>query len=178
MIGIFEVVLRNSIDKYFIALKGNEWLRNAVQPGGYLESKLGCEVSCYSVLESIKKLGSKYSHNQLISTLPLGFWTYQFAPKQYYAAGNTLLEIFPNRTIGTNQKKIFQLLIRINEIRNRIAHYEPICFNGYEISTEVAKSQYEIITDLLYWMGYNPRQLLYGIDKVQKVIKRIDSIMQ
>src|SRR5260221_13531250 len=35
--GVFEVILRNSIDRHMIALKGNKWLEDAVAPGGYLD---------------------------------------------------------------------------------------------------------------------------------------------
>ena len=37
LIGVFEVILRNSIDRYFVLGKGSYWLEDAVQPGGYLD---------------------------------------------------------------------------------------------------------------------------------------------
>ncbi len=49
LIGVFEVILRNSIDRYFTAIKGTDWLEKAVQPGGYLDISAGCEDSFHIV---------------------------------------------------------------------------------------------------------------------------------
>src|SRR5262245_36821208 len=103
VIGVFEVILRNSIDRHFLEKKGNNWLVNAVQPDGYLTGKVGCEYSYQAICDGIDKLGRNYIHDKLITTLSFGFWTYQFATKQYAAAGNTLLEIFECRPFGTKQ---------------------------------------------------------------------------
>jgi hypothetical protein len=77
-IGMFEVILRNSIDRHFTSIKGACWLEDAVQPGGYLEVNDGCEDSFHGVQEAIQKLGPAYSHEALISKQTFGFWTYLF----------------------------------------------------------------------------------------------------
>jgi hypothetical protein len=47
-----------------------------------------------------------------------------------FAKGNkTLLKIFPNREKGVNQSFIHKELNDIRKFRNKIAHYEAICFN-------------------------------------------------
>jgi hypothetical protein len=178
LIGMFEIILRNSIDRHFIALKGSSWLENAVQPDGYLDVSEGCEDSFHVVQEALQKLGIEYTHDGLISKLSFGFWTYQFAKKQYAAAGNSLLQIFPNRPFGTKQKEVFQNLIRINDIRNRIAHYEPICFDKDTgaISTALVLNRYKLILELLYWLGCNVKRILYGIDGVPKAIAIVNTI--
>lgn len=119
-----------------------------------------------------------YTHDNLIAKLPLGFWVYQFASKDYSAAGNTQLEIPPNRPFRTNQGAVVKMLHKLNHIRNRIAHYEPICFDkdiGL-ISVSYTKYRYDIIKDLLYWMGGPPEIRLYCIDGVQKALHTISSI--
>jgi hypothetical protein len=128
VIGVFEVILRNSIDRYMISVKGPMWLEDAVSDGGYFDINPGCEDSFHAVQEAIHGLGSQYTHDRLIAKLTLGFWRYQFAAKEYAASGSSLLNIFINRPFGTKQKDILKKLVRINEIRNRIAHHEPICF--------------------------------------------------
>src|SRR6266480_1692203 len=57
IIGVFEIILRNSIDRHFISKKGHTWLSDAVQPGGYLDMVSGCEDSYHSIQEGIYKLG-------------------------------------------------------------------------------------------------------------------------
>jgi hypothetical protein len=79
VIGIFEVVLRNSIHRHYTNKKGNEWLANAVQPGRYLEAAPECINSYNNVQDTIQKLGRDYTHENLIAKLPFGFWVYQYA---------------------------------------------------------------------------------------------------
>jgi len=178
VIGLFEVILRNSIDRHFILHKGPLWLEEAVMYNGYLDMSPGCEDSFHTVQEAIHKLGLEYTHDRLIAKLTFGFWTYQFSKKEFAVAGSTLLQIFPNRPHGIRQKDIFKNLIRINDTRNRIAHYEPICFNKLTgtISSIPIQRRYELIVAMLVWLGCNPPKILYGIDGVQKVAHEINSI--
>jgi hypothetical protein len=177
VVGQFEVVLRNSIDRHYRSIHGEDWLADAVQPGGFLDNP-GCEDAYHSVQEGIYSLKEKYSQDTMVARLTFGFWTYQFSPRVFAAGGNTLLRIFPDRPFGTNQKKVFQELIRVNEIRNRIAHHEPICFDKktVSISTIYAAKRYYLIIELLKWLGADPKKMLYGIDGVQKAMAFVDSI--
>jgi hypothetical protein len=73
-----------------------------------------------------------------------------------------------------NQRKALR---KINILRNRIAHHEPICFDEFgKISTAMVVKRYALIKDLLQWIGCNPRELLYGIDNVQKEINYINRL--
>jgi hypothetical protein len=176
VIGVFEIVLRNSIDRHMTNKLGPEWLADSVQPGGYLETTSGCEVSYHGVQEAIHNLGAKYTHDKLIAQLTFGFWVYQFTNKQYSASGNTLLEIFITRPFGTRQKDIYQNLVKINDLRNRIAHHEPICFDGDNISISKVSKRYNTIIMLLRWLGCNPKRLLYGINSVPARLQIISNI--
>ena len=53
VIGLFEVVLRNLIDRHFIGIKGETWLEDAVAEGGYLNIP-ECENAFHCVHEAIK----------------------------------------------------------------------------------------------------------------------------
>ncbi|HWJ27338.1 MAG TPA: hypothetical protein VNS32_12405 [Flavisolibacter sp.] len=174
---MFEIILRNSIDRHFVSLKGDLWLEDAVQQGGYLDVSSGCEDSFHSVQEAIHKLGLDYTHDRLIAKLTFGFWTYQFSKKEFAASGSTLLQIFPNRPFGTRQKDVFKDLIRINDTRNRIAHYEPLCFEKETgmISIAAIQKRYNLIIEMLEWLGCSPQKILFGIDDVQKAIDEINS---
>jgi hypothetical protein len=178
VIGMFEVVFRNTIDRHFLASKGGLWLENAVAPGGYLEITPGCEDSFRCVQEAIHKLGLRYTHDRLIAKLTLGFWTYQFSKKEFAASGSTLLEIFPKRPFGISQKVVFQHLIRINDTRNRIAHYEPICFDHENISTERTVKRYQLIKEMLDWLGCNSQNILSGINNIKDTVEEIEQIVQ
>ena len=178
VIGLFEIILRNSIDRHFIPIKGPLWLEEAVMPNGYLDISPGCEVAFHSVHEAIHHLGSEYTHDGLISRLTLGFWAYQFSRTEFAASGSTLLQIFPNRPHGMPQKEMFKNLVRINDTRNKIAHYEPICFDKSTgmVSSSPIQRRYDLIKEMLFWLGYNPNKILYGIDSVQNVIQELGDI--
>lgn len=178
VIGVFEVILRNSIDRHFGSAKGATWLSDSVQDGGYLACSAGCEDAYHSIQEAIHKLGVQFTHDRLIAKLSFGFWTYLFATKEFAASGSTLLEIFPNRPFNTRQKDIFKSLLKINDIRNRIAHYEPICFDKDSgcISSSLVSKRYTLIKELLYWLGCTPEKILFGVDTVQGGILIINNI--
>ena len=159
-----------------IAQQGEEWLENAVAPGGYFDISPGCEVTYHSIQEAIHKLGIRYTHEELITKFTFGFWAYLFSAKEFAAAGSSLLGTFPNRPVGTKQKTIFQNLIKINDLRNRIAHHEPICFEKDTISTNRAEKKYQLMLELLRWLGCNPQQILSGIDMVHNSLSTILTI--
>lgn len=178
VIGIFEVALRNAIDRHFLAIKGQDWLTNAAEDGvGYLDST-GCENSFHNVHEAINRLGQAYTHDALIASLTFGFWTYQFSKFEFPASGNTLLSIFKNRPFRTKQKDIFKHLMQINILRNRIAHHEPICFDAKycTISTAMVTKRYDLMRDLIFWLGHNPTELLFGVDNVMKEIQSVNRL--
>ena len=181
VLGMFEIVLRNKIDAHykaqFPAKPGtNEWLLGATLPGGFLTNQ-GCHNSSIKINQSYINLGIHYSHDRLIASLSLGFWKYLFKGNQFMAGGNTLLKIFPNKPPHTNQSIVFTELNRINELRNRVAHHEPICFDsGNAISTNYVRAHYQEIVDLLSWMNINVLQLFIAIDGVIKESDFIDKI--
>lgn len=173
IIGMFEVILRNSIDRHFKSILGPNWLEHAVNPNGFLDTT-GCEDSFHNIQDGIHRLGLAYTHDGLISRLTFGFWAYQFSKNVYAAAGNTLLQIFSNKPHGLHQKEVFKNLVGINETRNRIAHYEPICFDkSGNISSFPMQGRYDLIIEMLGWLGCPQRKILYGIDGVQNAIDEI-----
>jgi hypothetical protein len=172
---LFEVALRNAIDTHYRGKFGNNWLYDAIQPStGYLHA-VGCEKSLNSVENVIANLGVYYTHDKAIAELTFGFWTYQFASKEFAAAGSTLLSILPARPFGTNHTKVFKKLTSINKIRNRIAHHEPICFGTpLSISSAYSTQKYEQIKEILHWMGTDTKAFLYGIDGFQQEKQHIE----
>ena len=181
VLSYFEVVLRNRIDLHyrirFVQSAGKpDWLLAAARPGGFF-AKNGCLSSSEKILEASARLGAKYTHDRLVAELSFGFWRFMFAGKQYQAAGNTLLAIFPYLPPRQNQTFIYQKLKRINSIRNRIAHHEPICFGGANaISASYARSHFQEITDILGYMNIDSRQLFQGFNSLLNEANYIDNI--
>lgn len=182
IISCFEVALRNAIDAHYVTNLGVDWLRNAAAPGGIFDNA-NCATSQLNINNSVTDLGAHYTHNKLVAELGFGFWRYMFAPHQFTACGQSLLAIFPSKPHSSpimqyNAKLIFSDLAKINRIRNRIAHHEPICFQLHVAvkDTTYARQNYALIKQLFQWMNINEAALLYGLDHVDDVCDKIDAL--
>jgi len=182
IISCFEVALRNSIDSHYTRIHGDEWLKESVESNGMFENRK-CVKTANIINRALRKLDNEYAHSKLIAEMDFGFWRYLFSRPQFYAGGQSLLGIFPAKptttpTIQYNHKYVFNELERINKIRNRIAHHEPVCFKlgNPIIDTTYAKQKYRLIKDLFSWMQIDESALLYGIDHVNKIVQKIDDI--
>ena len=70
---------------------------------------------------------------------------------------------------------MFAALDSVNNLRNRIAHHEPVCFNKTTgaIDTSYALTMYARIMTLFQWMGIDSGSLLFGLDHVGQVCNKI-----
>lgn len=185
IISCFEVALRNFIDKRLTDSLGADWLRDSCIGDGVFNNEL-CRRTCRIINKAYRKRLSlnDYSHEQLLSDMEFGVWKYMFASNEYRCTGRVLLSIFRNRPTSTpevqyNNTYVFNELHKINAIRNRIAHHEPICFQAHSdmISTSYINNVYNSIKTLFYWLDIDSAKLLYGLDHVLKVCQKIDSLI-
>jgi hypothetical protein len=179
VISCFEVALRNRIDQHYSGKIGSDWLRDAALPGGMFNNRR-CGKTPYIISESIRKM-SIYSHPKLIAGLDFGFWRYTFARHQFYAGGQTLLAIFPGKPVSSSSIRydhtyVFSELEKINSLRNRLAHHEPVCFlpGGHIKDTNLSMHHYVLIRQFFQWMQIDESALLYGIDHIAAVMNKIE----
>lgn len=182
VIGCFEVTLRNAIDKHYTNTLENNWLRTAAEPGGIFDNNY-TRLTQTNINAAIIKLNHTYTHFKLVAELGFGFWRYMFAHQQFRLGGNTLLNIFPAKPTSTpaiqyNHTFVFNELAKVNNIRNRIAHHEPICFiPGQPIKdTNYTRQHYGVIRQLFHWMNIDESALLYGLDHISDVCNEIDNL--
>lgn len=181
IISCFEVALRNAIDRTLTNNVGCEWLRDSAQVGGMFDNRQ-CYKTCSIIRHAYNKRvrDNNYCHEQLLSDMEFGVWKYMFAPNEYRFSGRCLLSIFPYKPTSTattqyNNRYIFNELDKINTLRNRIAHHEPVCFgqNSATIDTTYIMQQYTRIQTLFRWMGIDAHDLLYGLDHISRVCQEI-----
>ncbi len=182
IISCFEVALRNNINRVFTSHHGLNWLFDSAQAGGCFD-RHNCRITQNIIIKSIQQQGVIYSHDKLIASLDFGFWRYLFAQPQFHAGGQILLRVFPSKPLSTpaiqyNHSYIFNELAKINEIRNRIAHHEPICFiPGVPVkNTTYIRRNYNLILQLFQWMNIDEKTLLYGLDHVDDICNEIDNL--
>jgi hypothetical protein len=167
-LSLFEVTLRNEIDAHYQKKFGSDWLVTQSALNGFLTT-VGCETSLNSVKAAINAIINDtrrpFSHNEVVTKLNFGFWCYLFGAKEFPAGGNTLLQIFPRKITGQNQRDVFMKLKYINNMRNRIAHHEPICFNKNKLllSSRYAINDFALIVELLLWMNYDTNLMFQDI---------------
>ncbi len=182
VISCFEIALRNAINNHFLGIIGNDWLRHGASPGGFFDNSK-CKITALTIQETVFNLGGSYTHNKLVAELGFGFWRYMIAPNQFNATGRNLLKIFPGKPKSSsffqyNNTHIFNQLAKINGLRNRIAHHEPICFirNKPVKNTQYARKHYRLIKELFQWMQIDDSSLLYGLDHINSVCDQIDKL--
>jgi hypothetical protein len=182
VISCMEISLRNAIDQVYLTPHGNDWLRLSVAPGGMFTPAQN-QGTKRVLDQAIRRLGARCTHPKLIAELDFGFWRYLFAQPQFRSGGQHLLHAFPAKPTSTpalqyNNTYIFNQLGLINELRNRIAHHEPICFvpGTTTKSTTYARQHYGLIMQLFQWMSINGPELLYGLDHIQDVCNDIDAL--
>lgn len=184
IIGYFEVALRNAIDRQLTANLGREWLKNSVMANGIFTNPILAKTQSI-ILFAYNKLQRNvaYTHTKLLAEMEFGIWKYMFSPLQYRMTGRNLLQIFPNRPRSSAQAQynpsyIFNELDKINTLRNRIAHHEPICFpvQSNVIYTDYILNEYQKMMVLLQWMGIDNHKYLFGLDHVQRVCAKIDRL--
>ena len=182
IISCFEVALRNVINKYCTLKFGNDWLRDGAKKGGIFDINK-CKFTVNSINETVKKLDTKYTNYKLVAELGFGFWRYLFADNQYKACDKILMQIFPSKPkssvqVQYNNKFVFKQLAVLNDLRNRIAHHEPICFKqGQPVrKTILIRKYYKLIKQYFQWMSIDESALLYGLDHITKICDKINNL--
>lgn len=184
IISCFEVSLRNAINVILINRFGNDWLKDSIMPNGIFTIR-NTHKTYDIILYAYQKLvhEQSYTHTKLLAEMEFGIWKYMFSPVQFNQTGRVLLRAFPNKERSTaevqyNHSYFFNELDKINTMRNRIAHHEPVCFYLQDavINTTHVLGIYSKMQRLFAWMGIDSRALLYGLDHVQQVCKKINEL--
>lgn len=181
MISCFEVSLRNKIDKEMRLNFGNDWLRDFILPGGRFDTDPRVDGTRKIIKKAYEGLirGHHYTHSKLLAEMEFGVWKFMFNNVQYRLANRCLLRVFPHKPVSTalyqyDNTFVFGELDVINQMRNRIAHHEPICFgNPVCIDTQSVLDCYARMMRLFQWMGIDANALLYGLDHVGAVSGKI-----
>ena len=180
IIGVFEVVLRNEIDKIFSNYFNDEdWIINQqtsfmIDPSlSYIDNQTGKIVNNRFILNSVKtvteklnKKGIKITSNKVLSEQSLSFWTEMFEKNYYKVLKGKPIQIFKFLPSKVNRVEVLNILNQIRKFRNRINHNEPICFYKNTVNLQLPLHIYESIIQLLNWINPETHILLNDIDEV------------
>jgi len=173
-LNLFEVMLRNAVNEHYTAYySDSDWIVNQADAGKLLEYNMD---EIWQTEAGYRRRGI-YNNDKMVASLTMGFWTKLFSKKRYKRGGKTLLQIFPNKQKGKNQADVYKDLTHIREFRNRIAHHEPICFDGNgNINTAFARKHYELICQYIGYFGQDPDDVISWAEKPDRFLDAIDKM--
>lgn len=126
LLNLTEVILRNRIALALSAIYGVNWAWDS----GF-QKMLPQFNSSFCPSREITTLSHKYRHNRatgkLIADCKFAFWQH-FLTKRYQKSiwNKHLHRSFPHLTAVQNRDTLWKQIETIRELRNRIAHHEPI----------------------------------------------------
>lgn len=119
---MLEIVLRNRIHAVMTEVHGPEWFLDATLVSLDKQRK-----QVASALEGLSRDGKDGAPGRVVASLTFGFWTAMLSSRyedqwQQYLRGIAQKE----NGKGLRRKEMSSPLFTIREIRNRVAHHEPI----------------------------------------------------
>ena len=163
----FEVGLRNGLDRALGGLFGTNWL--LTQPVGlYLSA--GSVDKIEQTKDDFQRIkGRPATHNDVLANMSFGFWAGFFhkrhAPALWNRPKKTYPALFPNLPPAQwNWQRIRGKVFEAKELRNRIAHHEPI-WNGNPSALSVHQSCVEMVQA----MSREAAQELAKIDRFPEI---------
>jgi hypothetical protein len=172
LLSLFEIALRNAINEHYKKhFSDSAWLINQTQKDFFPPDNKRVENEYRKLVNE-----RKYSPDKLIAALTFGVWTEMFSSHCFAKGNQTLLKIFPNRQKGINQKAIQKELKEIAKFRNKIAHYEPICFDiDGKISTVYVQNVLEKILKYFAFLGVH-ESVLCKFNKTKNNIEKLKQL--
>ena len=128
-IQILEIILRNRLNHELKIL--NNKRRNWTKENWYETIEGELSKKSKDMLKNAMSKSKGGSEGDLIANITFGFWVY-LLDAQHSDNKNPLAfwqyiehKVFPDKK-NKNLKEIFNILKRVNKVRNRLYHYEPI----------------------------------------------------
>lgn len=173
ILSLFEVSLRNAINKHYKEYFNDEnWLINQERINFFHPERK------FVLPEYNKLVADKvYTPDKLMSVLTFGIWTDMFSSYCFAKGNQTLLKIFPNRQKGINQKQIHKNIKEIKNLRNKIAHHEPICLDKNNVSTDYAESILAKTLTLFEFLGVS-ENVLCKFNNTENNLKKLKDFQE
>lgn len=171
----FEILLRNNINQLICEQFDNNWtLEIPVKIRLSLQDKAKInEIK----LQVLREKGRKATHADIVSRLSFGFWCALFHKRLdpvIWHRKHAIRAIFPNlKREYQTRKYIERRILRIKNIRNRIAHHERIWDDSGDKYQLYAA--YKDCRDLIFAMSRESIVLLDQVDRFPKIFKQVTS---
>jgi abortive infection bacteriophage resistance protein len=136
-----EVSLRNSINRELCVKYGAEWYKNT-KPVLFLDNQADRLVEAMKDFDKSRPI----TVSDVVASVSFGFWTDILHFEMYDELWRQCThKAFPNRPKGTKRNTIAPIVKRLKDLRNRVAHHEPIW------NRDLIK-EHDAIIDLIAWI--------------------------
>lgn len=165
----FEICLRNRIDKVIKEYFNQDWLLNI--PTGLMISDQDIR-KIEQIILKLQRRSKKISHDDVLAQMTFGFW-FSFFHRKYdpilWHRKDAIKFIFPN-LLRVNRKRSYleSRILVIKEIRNRIAHHEPLWNNKISIF-----EAHTICHEIINAMSIEALEMLKAIDRFPYVYQNL-----
>jgi hypothetical protein len=154
VLGYFEVVLRNSLHEqltiwHTAAGRPDAWYDD---PAGLLDERRHKEIA--AARDRLQSARKAETAGRIVAELNFGFWRF-LLDKRYQPIlwAQALRHAFPN-LIPADRRTVYGPVVRLNELRNRVAHHEPIHrLNQAERHQELLEVVGLIDDDIAIWIS-------------------------
>jgi hypothetical protein len=169
-IAVFEVALRNALNRELIALAGrNDWYVSLfAQPGL-------SELHKY-ITQANKNIANRKeisSPDKIVAELTLGFWVSLLNSKYEKLLWKDLRRAFPYMPKAERQRKnVSAPLNAFRAFRNRVFHHEPICWN-MKVIREIHREMMTVMT----WINRDIPAWIESFDRFEAVADSIEKRM-
>ncbi len=169
-IAVFEVALRNALNRELIALAGrNDWYASLfAQPGL-------SELHKY-ITQANKQIANRKeisSPDKIVAELTLGFWVSLLNSKYEKLLWKDLRRAFPYMPKAERQRKnVSAPLNSFRAFRNRIFHHEPICWN-----MKVIRDIHREMITVMAWVNRDIPAWIESFDRFEAVAGSIEKRM-
>jgi len=166
----FEICLRNRIDQLFKKNYASDWLINV--PSELMLSQEDLRKIEKVILRLRRETNKEPTHDGIVPNMTFGFWR-SFFNKKYdtviWHRKNSITSVFPN--LQHNHRRRFYIehkLLNIKELRNRIAHHEPI-WN----QRNLVYLGYDACKELIHAISAEALVMLKAIDRFSLIEKNL-----
>ncbi len=158
----FEISFRNRIDQVFKKYYASEWLTNT--PNQLMVSAQDIK-KINEIISKVRRENKRLPiHDDIVAQMTFGFWC-SFLHRKYdpviWHRKDAIKIIFPNLPRANKKRSYIEhKIFKIKEIRNRIAHHEPVWNSKVSIFDAHA-----ICLELIHAMSHDAAEMLRRIDK-------------
>lgn len=144
---ILEVTLRNRMSEIFSANFDEKWYQDKAFRSGLSSESM-------DALDRGISRAKRPNKEDIVATLTFDFWSNLFRPEYDRFVWQTNMKtLLPN--INLTRKEFEKVVRKINEFRNRIAHYEPIHkINLSEIHVVIIETLSWLSNDISHWVKH------------------------